>query len=454
MDNDFRADQPVATKFLHMCKLTILPSAQTWLRHYLWPYVKASEDIFMASGSLLTECDRMGTATPLLLQRAKDLAPFLSAQSEANENAGRLTDDVVQALKNSKLFSLFVPTTFGGAELWPTAGLEIIEAISYADGSTGWVTMATQVSMATAAAYLKPSAANFVFGTEIPLIAGQGAPSGRAEPEGLGYRLSGSWNYGSGLLHSKWVHTGATVQQGGTPRAYPGTRSIDTRIFIVPIASVELSGNWDVLGLKATGSIDYAIENAFVAEEFTHRLTANRPFQGGDLYRLGIAGFATVGHTGFALGVARRALDEIAALALAPHRPSTMLERGGGESFHLQYGRAEAQLIAARAMVFDTWSDIEQSLARGNDLTVRQLTLARLALNHVTSVAGNANGLAFEFGGGTSLRSGAIQRCFRDQRAGAQHFTTSEFIMRECAKELLGLSAGKVWSLRQLVDPE
>jgi len=389
-----------------------------------------------------------------LLEHAKQLAPFLSAQSEHNEAAGRLTDEVILALTDARLFSFFMPKDFGGAELWPTEGLKIIEALSYADGSTGWVTMATQVSMATAAAYLKPDAAKAIFGSTLPLIAGQGAPTGRAEPEGTGYWLSGKWNYGSGLLHSRWIHTGATIYEGERPRHYLGTNGLDARIFIVPVTDADISGNWDVLGLRATGSVDYTINRAFVPEEFTHRLSANCPYQGGDLYRLGISGFAAIGHTGFALGVARRALDEIAKLAIAPRRPSPITEHGGGESFQLNYARAEAHLTAARALIFDTWGEIEVALAEGHDWNVRQITRVRLALNHVTSVASNVTEFAFKSGGGTALRSGPLQRCFRDMAAGAQHFTTSEFILRECAKDLLGLAEGKVWSLRMLVEPE
>jgi indole-3-acetate monooxygenase len=190
-----------------------------------------------------------------------------------------------------------------------------------------------------------------------------------------------------------------------------------------------------------------------VPEEFTHLLTANRPNLGGDLYRVGILGFAAIGHTGFTLGVARRTLDEIAALANSPSpRPSPLAARGGGDSFQVQYGRAEGQLRAARSFAYETWNDIAQTLAAGNDPTVRQFTLARLGFSHVNSVATAIANFAFEFGGGAALRSGIIQRLFRDTHTAGRHLTASEAIVRECAKDLLGLTVGKVWSLRQLID--
>jgi indole-3-acetate monooxygenase len=389
-----------------------------------------------------------------LLSSARELSSFISGQSTASERQGRLTEASTDALRQAGLFSLFVPKALGGAELWPAQGLEIIETLSRADGSTGWVVMATQVAMATCGAYLVPAAAKTVFDNRIPLIAGQGAPVGKADRERTGYRLNGNWSYGSGLLHSEWIHTGAIVHHNGTPRINPHTQSPEARICIVPIAQAELKNNWDVLGLRSTGSVDYSMHNVFVPEEFTHLLSANRPLTGGDLYRLGIIGFAPIGHTGFALGISRRTLDEIAALAMsASGRPTPVAGPGGGEIFQLQYGRAEAQLYAARAFAFDIWHTIQRTLESGNDPTVRQITLARLAFNNANSVATSIANLAFEFGGGAALRVGNIQRCFRDQRTAAQHITASDAIVRECAKELLGLAEGKIWSLRQLVDP-
>ena len=389
----------------------------------------------------------------VLLKGAKELSSFISDQAVIGDDLGRLTDECVQALRDAGLFSLFIPKALKGAELSPLEGLEIVEVLSRADGSTGWVFMATQVSMASCAAFLAPSVTKKIFKTHIPLIAGHGAPMGKADTESNGYRLSGNWSYGSGLLHSEWIHSGAIIYKDGEPTFFPGTKYPHMRIFIVPIAEAEFKDNWDVLGLRASGSVDYSIRDAFVPEEYTHLLSANRPYLGGDLYRLGILGLATIGHTGVSLGIARRMLDEISALANAPSgRPTPLSNRGGGEAFQLQYGQAEARLHAARAFAYDIWGKIQVTLADGSDPTVRQITLARLAFLHANSVATGIANFGFEFGGGVALRKGKIQRCFRDQRAAAQHFTASEPIFRECAKELLGLAEGKIWSVRELVE--
>ena len=141
-----------------------------------------------------------------------------------------MTDECVASLKETNIFSLFVPKSLGGAEVWPVEGLEIVETLSRADASTGWVVMAVQVSMASCAAYLAPSAAKAVFKTHVPIIAGHGAPNGRADVEQDGYRLSGNWSYGSGLLHSEWIHTGAIIHHDGR-RGLLCLRLVDQRLF-------------------------------------------------------------------------------------------------------------------------------------------------------------------------------------------------------------------------------
>ncbi len=390
-----------------------------------------------------------------LVEKARALEKLVFAEAPGGEAASRLTEATVGALGDSGLLAMWLPRELGGAELWPVASLEVVEALSFADGSTGWVVMAAGLCAGTGAAYLAPEAARELYGNErLPVIAGHGAPLGRAEVEGRGFRLSGAWSYASGLLHAQYIHTGGIIHQRGEPRIDPATGEPEFRVFVVPVAEATFKGNWEVLGLRATGSIDYAIKDAFVTEGYTHLQHVKYANIGGDLYKLGIFGFSNIGHTGFALGVGRRLLDELAAVARSETaRPFVLPQRGGGESFQEQFGNAEAALRAARALVFEAWRDIEGALRRPGPIRTRQFTMIRLALNHLTTVAHDIAQLAFAYGGSGALRDGVLQRAVRDMMAGAQHAQTSPQILRECAKDLMGVAEGKVWTMRTLVDP-
>ena len=396
------------------------------------------------------------TASPKeLLAKARALAPTIMAEAPKNEAGGRLSDATVAALRSGDFFSLMIPKVFGGAEASPTEALEIIEALAYADASTGWVTMAAGVCTGMAAAYLGEAGAKEVFTDKgrIPVICGQGQANGRAEIEGNGYRLTGKWSYGSGVLHSDFLHSGAAVYEKGKPRLTPhGEPEILT--FIVPTREAKMLGNWNVMGLRATGSVDYALENVFVPADHTHPADSTDPVRGGGFYRMGIIGMTSLGHTGFTMGVGRRLLDELAAFAqkrgpARGHLPAL----ADNTSFREQFGHAEAEMRAARAFCMEAWRDVEAALDRGDKLSTRQITLLRLALNHITTVTAEVANFAYVTGGGAALRDSAIQRYFRDMYAGTQHFLTRSHVLAECGRELAGLAPGQEWTLLGLADP-
>lgn len=381
------------------------------------------------------------------IDRAKAIVPKLSAQSESNEKARRLTPDTIALLADADLLHYGVPKCFGGAELWPVEMMEVTETLSYADASTGWALMAIQAATGSAAAYLPAPAAKHIFSERIPLMAGQGGAVGRAEIRPGGYNLNGNWSYGSGILHAEWLHTGGAVLDGGEIRKFPGTDRPDKRIFILPMEHVTLKGNWDVLGLRATGSVDYSVTDTFVPEDFTHEFSTNIPIHGGDLYRLGIIGMGSLLQGSFALGIAKRVLDEVTQFAMSGRRTANFPEKGGGETFQEEYGRAVASYQAARAGLLRFAEQAEWHVGRASNLPTRELTLGILAVIHSNHVAMEIARFGYYYHGGTALRYSTMQRLMRDITASNTHFLVSRTVQREAAKEVMGLYEGKTWAL-------
>ncbi|MGZ5811249.1 MAG: acyl-CoA dehydrogenase family protein [Xanthobacteraceae bacterium] len=405
--------------------------------------------------TVVTQTSSVKTPRRSLVDVAKEFHPLFAGQAAANEAKGSLTDETIRALWDGGFFGMWIPRSFGGIEAGPLEALGTVEQLCYSDGSTGWVFMAAQVAMGSAAAYLPASTAKELFGnSKWPVIAGQGGANGNGMVEGNGFRLTGKWAYGSGLLHSSWLHSGGNIIANGAPRMLPGGKYPEVRIFITPTKDATIKGNWDVMGLRATGSVDYHIDGLFVPEEYTHWQGANTPVQGGAIFTLAIFGISAIGHSGFALGVGRRVLDELRALATAETgRPQTLPVRGGGESFLEQYGRAEASYRACRALIYDCWGDIEATLDRGDRASTRQITLARVALNYATTAVAEICAFAYRYGGGVALRDSVLQRYFRDMNAGTQHASVSTGILRLCATDLLGMAEGRVWTGRALIEP-
>ena len=378
-----------------------------------------------------------------ILSRAIELYAFLDERSARNEDAGCLSDDTVAALRDGGFFSLMVPHARGGVEASPTRGIEVIEALSRADGSPAWVVLACNVATAAAAAYLGGAESEEVFSGPPPIIAGQGAPNGKALPEGDGFRVTGRWNYGSGILHASHVHACAMIMDGDAPRRLP-SGDPEIRMFVIDPRDVQLHRDWDVVGLRATASIDYSVSGAFVTEKMTYPARSNSSAIGGDLYKLGIPGFALIGHTGFALGTGRRSLDEIAKIAQSSIGFGRNLS--SSDKFLQDYASAEASLLSARAFVLDVWTKAEDMLRNAGSIDVRQMTLLRLALVHSTDVAAEVCTFAYRAAGGQALRRGALERCLRDIMAAAQHIHVSPKILADCGREISGLAPDAKWA--------
>lgn len=373
--------------------------------------------------------------------RARRVGDIAKSHADFADTHGRLDEAVVEALHREGLFGMWVPKSVpGGHELDVVASLQVIENVSYGDPSAGWVMMAAALAIGSGAAYLKEEAVAELFGGErLPVIAGQGTRPGRAVPADGGFRLSGEWSFASGIRHGTHIHTLGLIE---------GTQEM--RIFVLPVEHAKLVDNWDVLGLRGTGSIDYTIDDVFVPDAYTHVSTTEQPLRGGALYTIGIIGLASMCHSGWACGIGRRVLDELIEVVHAKAgRPGTIAD---SDSFHEQLANAEAVIRSARAFVHETWCGVNETLERGDRLTVRQNTLMRLALANSTWSAHQAAMFAYKAAGTLALRSGTLQRLFRDTHAGTQHITASPPVYANIGRELAGLASGKRWLFLNLVD--
>ncbi|KXX59093.1 acyl-CoA dehydrogenase family protein [Rhodococcus sp. LB1] len=375
-----------------------------------------------------------------LLERTKELHALIASHLAGNDERGQLADEVVDALHDAGIFGMWVPRELGGFELPPIESLELVESLAYSDPATAWVVMAIALATGTGGAYLDSEAAAQLFSRErTPTIAGQGTRPGKAVPVDGGYLLSGEWSFASGIKHATHIHTAAIVEGTG-----------EMLIFVLPTEEAILVDNWDVMGLRATGSLDYSIDGVFVPRTHTHRVTETVPVTGGALFSLGISNFALIAHSAWAVGVARRLLDELAAQAQA--RKGRAGQFSSSDSFHEQYARAEALWRGSRAFLFEQWCLLEQTVERGETTTVRDDTLRRLAMTNATEALHEIAAFVYKSAGTSALRSGIIQTIFRDTHAGTQHASSSPAVVQNLGRELAGLADGSHWVFFQLVQ--
>lgn len=366
-----------------------------------------------------------------VLDIARDLRTTLDANA-AKATGSALCEESVAALVSAGLFGIMTPEEVGGCEQSINDAIDVFAEISRADGSTGWCLMAGASTIAYFGAYAEDAFVEEVFADGVPLAAGQFAPKGIGTPDGDGYRLNGGYQFGSGISYAEWVGAGFLV-----PPKEGSDAPAEFLFTIVPRSEVNVQGNWDVLGLVNTASYDYELKEVYTPKAGTFLFAAPTRRRGSKLFEIGVIGLTAAGHAGFAIGVARRALDELRSIAKTKVRMGAVSFLKDSESYLLSLGSLESRLEGARAWVRTAFADIEQYVHAHGRVDPVKNNVVRQATVFVTQEAADIVRQAYLLAGTTGLRDGVLQRCFRDIHAGSQHFFASPASTLDFARNLM-----------------
>jgi alkylation response protein AidB-like acyl-CoA dehydrogenase len=377
---------------------------------------------------------------PLALARA--VRGLIETEAEAIEAAGTITSPVVQALTEAGLYGLMVPEALGGFEADVKTIIDVTEELAYADGSVGWA-FAQNTTVGAYTSYVDEDIARRFAGLRAG--AGMFAPMGVAHEESGGYRISGKYQFGSGSGHAQFIGGSALVFRDGeiAPMGEDGTPPVVG--FLVSADSAELQGNWDVMGLRGTGSYDYEIPEQLVEAGATwpifQRGECDR-ITGGPIYGLGAIVIGTVGSAAFCVGVARRALAEIGEIAGAGRARLGQVPLSEQQIFQRDFGFHDTAVAASRALIVDAYSAAVDGIAEGlpADDVESLIRATKSAASYTTRTAVDAVDFAWAASGSQGMRNPSrLQRCFRDIHMGAGHLVFDDRNYIEVAKEALGL---------------
>ena len=356
--------------------------------------------------------------TPELEQAAQALEPLIRAEADASEQQRALTAPLVRALREAGLYRLYVARSLGGLEVGPLTAMRVVEALAYADGSTGWCVMIA-AQAAHQSGRLNGQAAAEVFATPEVIMAGVPRTDGEASVVDGGYRVTGQWPFCSGSRQATWFIVGARQLRGETPVLDAAGSPVTTGFFL-RAADVEVLDTWHTTGLRATGSNDIAVRDLFVPAHRAFNLWVEPPTEPGPLYRYN--GVVFLLHGAHALGLARRALDEFARMAVVKQpRFSSALLRDRAD-VQQGIGEARATVAAAWAYLEAVTRDFWEVVTRGETPSWEQRAALRLATGHAAQCARHAVALVCDLAGTTAIFQGsALERIQRDMLTAATH---------------------------------
>jgi indole-3-acetate monooxygenase len=373
---------------------------------------------------------------------ARGMRDLVRAEAGESERMRTLTPAIVDEMWATGLMSAFNPVEAGGAEPSFAEMIETWIEMAWQDGSFGWIGIANLPSAFAAATYLPDEGFAEVFTAHDNhvTIGGQFFPNGQGSAVEGGYRLSGSWSFGSGTGHAQYVAAGFLPMDKGEIR-WISEGLPEMYVAVVPREDIRFNDGWHVQGLKGTGSYDYSVEDLFVPRSRTFPLFVREPGRGtSPATRMGLMPVTAAGHASWALGVAKSMLDDVEELAATKFRMSDMASLASRPTFQKGLAHHVAAWRAARLLVLDAFTTAEAVVASGEDLTPGLRADMRVAAVYATDAARGCAEWAHLVAGTSSIREGSrLERAFRDLYTGTQHAFISEKVAIDAAQIWLGI---------------
>lgn len=373
-------------------------------------------------------------------QTAEDLPELLRPTIEKYRGQAqemrKLPDELLDHLRANGAFRLNAPRELGGYELPLARTAAVIEHLARIDGSTAWVVW--NLNTGFTAAFLAESSAERVWADgPDPMIAHSSQP-GCLTPSDNGFRLSGEWKLVSGVDAAQWLGLLALILDDGQPRMTEA--GPEWRFCLVPRASVTVRDTWHSTGMRATNSNTVTAQDVPVAADMTVTPDAatriDRP-----LYRVPVIDQIPAGSAAIVLGLARAAIDEMAALSHAKTGPDGA-PLAQQPRIQAAFGRAAARTDAARELLLTALRGLDAAAAAGRPATEAERAAELGALSHAGETAREVLTSMYELGGSNALyESSRLGRLFCDGHTAAQHIALSAAHYELAGRAVLGIPA-------------
>jgi 3-hydroxy-9,10-secoandrosta-1,3,5(10)-triene-9,17-dione monooxygenase len=376
-----------------------------------------------------------------LVAAARKLVPMLAERASETERNGFISNDTVAQMEAAGLFRILQPKRWGGHEMDPRVFYTVQMTLAEGCMSTAWAYGVIGVHYWQLGLF--PDAAQQDVWSEDPTvrIASTYMPTGKAEPVEGGYHFSGRWSFSSGNEHCKWILLGGLLPKKN------GSGELEHCTFLIPKADYQVIPNWDVIGLRGTGSHDILIEGAFVPEHRTHRTNDHsdagcpgREENTNWLYRIPFTQVFQRAVSSACIGATEGAIASFrtrAAAHVGKHGTKT------AEDVNAQMAVSEAMMTTdqLRLVLFRNFARIVQCAKSGERMPVEERLLQRAQSSVVPKLcAHRVDEMLRACGASGAHKSNPIERIYRDLLTARGHIANNaDAYARSLGGVMLGL---------------
>ncbi|HYZ21016.1 MAG TPA: acyl-CoA dehydrogenase family protein, partial [Rhodopila sp.] len=376
------------------------------------------------------------------------IRPIIETSAPKAEQDRQLSGEVHAAMRQAGLFAMMAPRARGGYELPPAECMEVFEAVARIDPAAAWNLEMNQ-AIACYVAWLSDEGADDIFRDGIPVIAGALYPPGSGIRVEGGWRITGRVPFGSGCHHADWLALPFVEMDGDKPRVDRETGQPVPLGAFFPRAQAEILDTWHTLGMRGTGSADYAVSDVFVPDHLIASVCPlSRPAPGfeGPLYRMWPLS-SLLGESIVSVGVAATAVEagvELCRTKTPAYNATPLREQ---QLAQFQLGKARSRVDAARDTLLCaagfSYDDVSRS---GGLLSWPAKVRIQLAACFAAEACAEAVRLVNDAVGTSSIRvENRFERCFRDAHTLLQHSDKSSARYASAGRLMLGLENDWVW---------
>lgn len=379
-----------------------------------------------------------------LEETARNIGPEISKYVDEEENNGRLSPTVINALRNAGFFKLFLPKVLGGLEADPVTTARVIEEVARHNTAAGWSLMVANTSPGMIVK-LSDEGIDALYGNNPDtFIAGSVHPPMNATPVKSGYSITGRNPLFSNVHEAQWLFVLAFVMEQGKMKMLDGHPAMIGAV--MKAGDCEIIDTWHTIGMKATDSNDVSAKDVFVPDYLTFPLDPELPPNPrftGPLYRFPASGaniaclFPPV-----SLALASNAIREFKILAESKTPLGSMVSIRQKGSMQRKLGIAEALVQSSRVYLYDAIEECWGKVKAGNEITREEKARLLLAATHTNQSCTKAVDLMYSAAGSTAIYiRNKIAHYFTDAQVLKQHGFVNESRYETAAQIYFGLPA-------------
>ena len=186
-----------------------------------------------------------------LFDQARALIPSLKQRETATADARRVPAETIAEYHRTGILRVLQPRRFGGLQASFGDFSRTVEILAEGCAASAWIYAVLGEHQWIIACMPEQAQIDIWGGDPLAVASSSLAPRETAREVSGGWRLSGRFPFSSGCLHAQWAILGARCEGG-------------TRYLLVPMTEIEIVDDWEVLGLRGTGSRSLILQDAFV----------------------------------------------------------------------------------------------------------------------------------------------------------------------------------------------